>query len=83
VEANIAAGAGVMANARGLARRLARQGKTVGEITGFLDSGLDEVERELVWRIAVDEMRRAERERAGMAPATERPNSAARRAEPI
>jgi hypothetical protein len=52
-----------MAAARQKVRTLARQGRTVGEITSALDADLNEIEREFVWRMAVEETRSARRER--------------------
>ena len=52
-----------MTVARRKVRTLAREGRTVGEITSALDAELNEIEREYVWRLAVEETRSARRER--------------------
>lgn len=56
-------GVDVMAVARQKVRAFAKEGRTVGEITSALDSELTEIEREYVWRLAVEETRSARRER--------------------
>ena len=56
-------GADAMIAARRKVRTLAREGRTVGEITSSVDADLDEIEREYVWRMAVEETRSARRER--------------------
>jgi hypothetical protein len=50
-------GPDVMVGIRIRIRTLARHWMTVGEITSLLDRGLTEVEREIVWRIALEETR--------------------------
>lgn len=56
-------GGDVMMVARKKVRTLAREGRTVGEITSSIDADLNEIEREYVWRLAVEETRSARRER--------------------